>query len=258
MRLLEQADLAPLGLAGAAGLDAEKLDLHPLRRHRGAVHHHEGLVGAPRTGMQHSGGDLLARSGRSRDQHPAARRRDLFDPLAQLHDRRRVTHQFRFHARAQPQFAVFAPQPRRLDGAADDGDQAVGLERLLDIVVSTDLDRLHRRFDRPMAADHDDRDVRMLAPEQVKKLHSVEPAVFQPDIEDHEARSPGCDLLERLLGIGRIAGFVALVLEDARNQKTNVVFVIDYENVFSHAPPSALSTARRPRPSPADRPATSG
>ena len=86
--------------------------------------------------MEHARRHFLARAGRAGDQHARAGRRDLLDRRAQL---RRSACEPPISsvsgAGAQPQLAVLAPQPRRLERARDDQQQPVGLERLLDEVV---------------------------------------------------------------------------------------------------------------------------
>ena len=73
MRLLERADLA--ALRAVAGLDAEQLDLHVLRRDGGGVDDDERSVGARRERVNGAGGELLAAAGRADDQDAAVGRR---------------------------------------------------------------------------------------------------------------------------------------------------------------------------------------
>ena len=70
-------DLSPRHLA-------EQFRLDPRRRHHGAVDGDEGVVGAPRLGMNEPRGEFLARAGGSGNQNAAAGGRDLVDQLAQL------------------------------------------------------------------------------------------------------------------------------------------------------------------------------
>ena len=116
----------------------------------------------------------------------------------QLVDRRRGADQVEFAAGAQPQFRVFAAQLRRLDRARDDQQQPVALERLFDEIVGAELDRLDRRLDRAVAADHDDRHRRHVGLHPVQDLDAVELAVLEPDVEDHQRRLPRLDRRKRL------------------------------------------------------------
>ncbi len=84
MRLLQRAHLACLAVGGL--LDAEQLDLHALRHHRGRVDDDEGTVGPGRVGMDRACGQLLAGAGGTDNQDAAVGRRDLLHRLAQLVD----------------------------------------------------------------------------------------------------------------------------------------------------------------------------
>src|SRR5712692_11051248 len=98
--------------------------------------------------MQEAADHFLAGARRPGDQDPATGRRNPLDLLAQLVDRRRRTDQIELAAGAQPQFGILAAQLSRLDRAGDDEQQAPALERLLDEIVGTALDRLDRVLDR--------------------------------------------------------------------------------------------------------------
>ena len=143
--------------------------------------------------MQQASDDFLAGSRRAADQDAAAGRRDAFDLLAQLIDRRRGADQVELAAGAQPQLGILPAQLRGLDRASDEEQEPVGLERLLDKVVGADLDRLDRGFDRAVPADHDDRDGRHLGAQLAQDRDAVELAALQPYVEDHERWLPAMD-----------------------------------------------------------------
>jgi hypothetical protein len=186
--------------------------------------------------MQQPRGDFLAAARGADDQHPAARGRHALDLLARMIDRRGLPSSSYSRPGPAAQLFVLALEAGRLDGAVHDEQQAVGLEGLFHEVIGAELDRLDRGFDIAMAADHDHRQVRVLALDDAQGLEPVEGAALQPDIEDHHRRTPGADRLERAVAIGRFARLVALVLEDSRDEQTDVRFIVDDQNVTRHEP----------------------
>ena len=238
----EGAAVGPLEGAGPArgtgaidtGFAAEQLELQPFRIHGRAVEHHEGSRGALRALVQDAGDDLLAGAGRSGDEHPAAGRRDLADRLAQLIDRRRVPDQLGFRPGPHPQLLVLLAQLGGFHRPFDDQDEAVGLERLFDEIVGAQLDRRDRGLDRSVAADDHHGNRRVLALDRVQDLEAVEPAVLQPNIEDHQARSAGRERFQGGVAVGRLSGAVAFIVQDAGNQHPNVGLVVYDQNVTRH------------------------
>ncbi len=198
--------------------------------------------------MQQPADDLLAGSGRSGDQDPAAGRRRLVDLLAQLVGQRRGPDQVEVSAGAQSQLFVLAPQQRRLDRALDDQQQPVRFERLLDEIVGADLDRLDRRLDRTMTADHDHRHRRHLGAQQPENFDPVEFAALQPDVENDESRLPRVDHGQRLGAVTGLTCGVALILQHTRDQHADVGFVVDDQDIMRHVRPRSTPTAGRRRP----------
>jgi hypothetical protein len=99
------------------------------------------------------------------------------------------------------------------------------------IVVGAALDRGDSCLDVAMAGNHHHRHAGMNGLDLVKQRQSVELAALQPDIEKYEPRRPIGD--RRKCGIAVMGGacFIALVLENARDNFTNVLFVIDDQNI---------------------------
>ena len=218
MRLLESADLARRFRSRGAGIGAEKLDLEPLRPHRRAAQHDERPLAAARAGMEQPRDDFLARARRAGDQHAAVGRADAVELLAKLGDRVGFADEILIPAGTLPQLFVLALQPRRFDRALDDDQQPVRFERLLDEVVSADLDRRDGGFDIAVAADHHDRDMRQLALDDLQNLEPVELAALQPDIEHDKRRLARADRRQRLGAVAGLARLVAFVAEDAAHQ----------------------------------------
>src|SRR5665213_1261833 len=237
MRLLERADLARAVALIDTGLGAEELDLEPIGPHGGAAQYDERSLGAARLRVQKPRRHFLAGTGRAGDEDAAAGRRDTLDLRAQLTDRMRVADQFVVAARTQLQLLVLAPQARRLDRALDDEQQAVRLERFLDEVVGTDLDRRDGGFDRAVAADHHDGKARQLTAHDLEDLEPVELAALEPDVEDDERRLARAHGGERLIARPRFTCVVALVLENAAHQHADVGLVVDDENFMRHSLP---------------------
>ncbi len=132
------------------------------------------------------------------------------------------------------QRAHFAPEPERLQRAARDHDEAVGIERLLDEVVGATLDRRHRGFDRAMAGDHHHGHVGIFGLDHVEERQSVEAAALEPNVEQHEMRPARLDRRDRLVRVLRGADGVAFVLEDAPYELPNVGFVVNDEDICRH------------------------
>src|SRR6185312_16135189 len=181
MRLLESADFARRVRALGAGLAAEQLELEPLWTERRAIERDERPRRAARLAVQHARHHVLAGAGRTTHQHATAGAGDALDLLAELAHGMRDADQLLVTAGAQPQLLDLAPQPRRLDGALDHQQQAVGFERLLDEVVGADLDGGDGGLDRAVAADHDDGQIGQLAADDLENLDAIQLAALQPD-----------------------------------------------------------------------------
>ena len=177
---------------------------------------------------------LLAGAGGTGDQHAAAGRRHAVELAAHVGGRARGADERHLAARAPAQARILAPQPVGLDGAVDHQQQAVGLERLLDEVVGAGLDGRHGGVDRAVAADHHHRHRRLLAADHFQELQTIELAALQPDVEDHQRRPA---LPHGVGGLGAVVsatGGVALILQDARDQRADVAFVVDDQNIVAH------------------------
>ena len=215
MRFLQRADLAR---PAAVRLGAEQFLLHPLRRDRGGVHDDEGTGGPVRVVMDEARGQLLAGARGAGDHDTAVRRRDALDDLTQLVDRRGRADQRRGLAGLLAQFLHLAAELGGFQRPLGDEDEAVGLERLLDIVVGAALDGGDGGLDIAVAGDHDDRQVRVLLLDDVEQRQAVELGALQPDIEENQLRPALFDGGQALVAVGGRAHAVALVLENAGDQ----------------------------------------
>ena len=232
MRLFERTDLA--ARRAIAAVDAEQFDFHVVRRDRGGIDDDERPIGARRMAVNGARGKLLAAAGGADDQDAAIGRRDLFDRLAQLIGGGRVSDQRGRERRELFELAHLAPQPRILQRPLGDQQQTIGLERLLDEVVSAALDRGNRGFDIAVTGNHHDRQFGMILLEPIQQLQPVEAAALQPDVEEDEIGPPRDDGSQRLIAVARRAGSVTFVLQDARDQFADVRFVVDDQNIGCH------------------------
>ena len=239
VRLFERADTSrPVG----GRFDAEQLALHVLGRDRGRVEDDERTVGAHRVGVDEARRQLLARPGGAGDQHPRIGGPQPLDDALEIDDRRGGADDAIGRARARAQVADLAFQPRRLQRPLGHQNQAIGFERLFNEIVRAELDRRHRGLDVAVAGDHHHRHVAVLLLDDLEQLQTVEPRALQPDVEQHEMRTARLDRRQRLVGIARQTGRVAFVGENARNELTNVVLVIDDQNIGWHQDDRPLAT----------------
>ncbi len=181
--------------------------------------------------MDHAGGEFLAGTGRARNHDAAVGRRNALDLGPELIGDRRGTQKFGRIARALAQVTHLTAQVRGFKRAGCNEEQAVGLERLLDIVIGTALDGADGRFDVAVTGDHDDRQIRMLLLDGIEQCKAVKPAALQPDIEENQARAALRNRIEALVARCRLARAMPLIFENARNEFADVAFVVDDENI---------------------------
>ena len=185
MGLLEGAHAACRALVI---LDAEKLLLHALRRHGGGTQRNEGAIGAKRQRMERPCSQLLARPHGAGDQHAAVGGRDLLQQLPQLPHGVRTAQQLGVGSCFALERLIFPLQAEGFERAADNQQQTVRLEGLLDVLVGTALDGCDGRFDIAVAGDDDDRNLGVLLLDDIEEIEAVELRAHQPDVEDDERR----------------------------------------------------------------------
>src|SRR6185312_9146557 len=227
MRLLEQPDAARTVGTERTRLRAEQLDLESLGREPRAVYDDERPFDPARAFVDETRHNFLAGARRARDQDAAAGRRDAIDRLPHLRHFCRAANQLLVAAGAQPQFFVLAFQPCGVDGALDEYQQPVGLERLFDEVVGADLDGGDRGLDGAVPRDHQHRHVGRITSDDLQNLQPVELTALQPDVENHQRRAARADRVERLLAVGGATRLVTLVVEDATDERADIRLVVD-------------------------------
>ena len=152
------------------GLGAEQLLLHAFRRDRGGIEHHERPRRTLRQLVDGAGDRFLA----GRPTAPEIMIRLLVGAtfsidLAQVVHRRRGADQLGRLAAPFAQHLDLAAELRGLQRPLGDQHQAIGLERLLDVVVGAALDRRDRGLDIAVAGDHDHRQVGIVALDRVEQ-----------------------------------------------------------------------------------------
>ena len=127
-----------------------------------------------------------------------------------------------------------APEARGFQRAVGDQHKAVGLERLLNEIVGAPLYCRDGGFDVAVAGNHHHRHFRVLLLDGIEQLQAVEPAALEPDVEEQKVGAARLDLVQGGIAVARGAGGVAFVLEQARDQLTDVGLVINNQNIGRH------------------------
>jgi hypothetical protein len=117
------------------------------------------------------------------------------------------------------------------------------LERLLDVVEGTGLDRRHGVVDAAEGGDHDDRRLRLPARGLAQHLHAVDARHLE--VGDHHVDIAG-DELQRLGAIGGLDHGVALALQNGAEDPPQVGFVIRHQDarVRRHAACNVQASSR--------------
>lgn len=184
--------------------------------------------------MQRARGQLLAGAGGTDDQDTAVGLGGAVDGLAQLVHAGRAAGQDARGRRQLLELLHLALEPRGLQRAGRDQDQPVRLERLLDEVIGAALDRRDGGFDVAVAGDHHDRQIGIVLLDLLEQLQAVELGALQPDVEEDQVRAAVGDLGKRRIAVARGARGEPLIVQDTRNEVTNVSFVVDNQNVTCH------------------------
>jgi hypothetical protein len=139
---------------------AEQLALEQLARHRPAIDRHERPLAPGAARMDRARQQLLAGTRFAADQHRAVGRRDALDDAHHLPHAGAVPDQvvgaalFLELSLEQP---VLMFEAAFLQGITDDDLQLIDIERLDDVVVSSQLQRLDGALGRSVGGDHDHR-----------------------------------------------------------------------------------------------------
>jgi hypothetical protein len=123
---------------------------------------------------------------------------------------------------------------RIFQGALRHEHQAFGFERLLNKIVGAAFNGGNSSLGITVTGDHHNRQFGMLLFEAFEQLKTVEPAAFQPNIEENEIRPTRNDSGQCFVAVTRRARIVSLVLQDPRHQFADVRFVVNDQDVGCH------------------------
>ncbi len=178
---------------------------------------------------------FLAGTRRPDDEDSAVGGRDLLDGLAQmLHDAGGADEHRRMR-RELLELLDLPLQPRGLEGAIGDKNEAVDLERFLDEVVGALLDGRDRGLDIAVAGNHDHRQIGMLRLDAGKHLQAIEAAPLQPDVQEDQIGAARRNRCRRVVAVASGACRVALVFENSRDQFADIGLVVDNQDIRRHA-----------------------
>jgi hypothetical protein len=130
--------------------------------------------------------------------------------------------------------AALAPE-----GTADDVQERIERERLLEEVECAETDDAHRGLDRAVAGNDDDRHARRLGPHALHQLDPVD--VGHPHVDDGEARRRVREQLERAAPVGRLDHLEPLIGQHSAQRLPDVLLVIDHQDRLGHPSPSNAS-----------------
>jgi hypothetical protein len=184
--LLELPRAVPDGTGEGAAHVPEQLALDQLRRDGRAVHLDERPVAARRLAVNRARDELLAGAVLAGDEHARRRGGHLGDAVLQRPQRVRLPHHLEARVDALAQPRVLLGELHVLERVAQQHQDAVGVERLLEDVVGAELGRLDGRLDRRVPADHDDGRSRVVLAEQLQRLEPVHAGHL--DVEEDEVR----------------------------------------------------------------------
>ena len=136
--------------------------------------------------MQHAGGQFLAGAQRATDQDAAVGGGHFLQRLTQLAHGGGIANHLGISPGAAFQNFDFAAQAEGFQRAADNEQQAVGIKRFFDIVISPALDGGDGGFDIAVAGNDDDGHIRVLFLDDIQEIKPIKPRVLQPDVEHNE------------------------------------------------------------------------
>jgi hypothetical protein len=188
-------------LAGRPGegplLVAEQLGLDELLGDRGAVDLDEGLRGPGAVLVDRTRDELLARPRLARDEDGRLRRRSERDRVLHATDRGRAPDHREPLLERELEVAVLADETPLLERIADDDQDPVAAQRLLDEVERPQTGGLDRGRDRPVPGHDDHRERRVELLDAGEDLEPVHPGHL--DVEDDHVGALAVDPVEGVL-----------------------------------------------------------
>src|SRR5581483_2334036 len=209
---LEEALLLRRRVRERALLVAEELALEELLGDRGARDRHERAVRAAALVVDRLRDHVLADAALAREEHRRGlARRDLADELVDLAHGRRLADdglETALLLRALADRADLAAELGRLERLAEADEELLDLERLLQVVLGPELDRLDGVLDRRVGRHHDDELVGLPLDDLAEQPEAVR--VGEPHVEEEEVPVLGLESFPRLVRTADSFGGVPL------------------------------------------------
>ncbi len=199
--------------------------------------------------------EFLARAGLAPDEHRGSGRRSLFNGAIHLAHGWALTDEAAeaaLLAQLPPQDLDLAQRVRPLDGLVEQDAQPLRIHRLGHVVVSAQLHRLHRRLDRPLGREDDDRDLAEVRAKRPQQPEAVEPRHDKVGHDDR--RTEPLEPVECLLPVGSAFGLEAPRTHELGEAGQSGAVVLDHEHPlresFSHGslPAGSVPPASGVRP----------
>src|SRR5713226_4209642 len=221
---------------------AEQLGFNQLLGNRGAVDLHEQAFAAQAGGVQRASHKFLARAALAINQHAAVGRSGDGDLLAQRLHRHAFADDLVAKAQLGAQELIFFLQAALLDGIADENDDFIERQRLLDEIKSAELCSAHRGLDGAVPGNHDDggRALRRAKPaERLQAIHAGE-----PDVEEDDLDITICGAREGFFGRSHRFDEITFVLQDGGKRFANAGLVVDHQKMRARGHQEASTSLR--------------
>ena len=226
--------LVVVGAGERAADVAEQLRLEQRLGDRRAVDLDERHVALRAAVVNGARDELLAGAGLAGDEHRALGIGDALGPADDLLHRPAAADDavvVELFVALAAQVAVLGAQPLVIERAADDDQQLVDLERLLQVVERAELHRLDRALDRGVRGHHQDLGPLALGRRADVLADQVEAAQLRHDVvDDEEVERPLGQQPLASRGLRRLDHLVAGVAQRPAERLEDLLFVVDEQD----------------------------
>ncbi len=170
------------------------------------------------------------------DQHSTIGRAGRFDQLLQLLHDRRLADELELPLDFGAEVAILLLEPVLIQGMFHPEGHIFEGQRLFDIVVRTQFDRLDRRLDRTVPGHHHDLSAGHQFAQSLEGLQPVH--LGHPDIQHHQFRRTDRAMFQGLHPAFGHTHVISFVLENTAQGIQDGDFVINNENRSRHASPT--------------------
>ena len=205
-------------------LVAEEFAFDEFGRDGGAVHLHEGRIGAVALLVQQVRHHLLARAVRAGDEHPRFGGCHAVDELTHAFDGGRAAYHLVFVGYLLFQRFGLHHQVAFVEGVAHRDEQAVEVDGLLDEVERPFLEGFHGGLDGAVSRYHDDGGFHAPCQERVEQLHAVHAGHL--DVREDEVEAFPAHGFEGLRPVLGQRHGVLLELEDVLHRAADASLVV--------------------------------